>query len=207
MTKNFLLALGALCFSLSSVQLAKADIITIVPIGSPVIAGGTATWTYSAELTSDEELTTGSPGFGSVYGFNFGSDPAVVTAETGLLAIPADFTFSLAPTMTEAHNQTFTYPTCSTCDVIRFTYDGTTTLSGGGSALPLGTFTVVSSLTNSISSSYDGQAVNTFGGGLNGNSGSIMVASAVPEPMTVGLLGGGLALLGVARLRRRSQKA
>jgi hypothetical protein len=48
---------------------------------------------------------------------------------------------------------------------------------------------------------------------VNGNSGFATISvvqdtfSQVPEPLSMGLMGGGLALLGLSRLRRRSKKA
>lgn len=202
---TFLSMLGAAAMLLAGTGLANADIITITATGSPVITASGSTYTYQATLTSDEELTTSNPQFFTVYGFDFGTDSATISATTGDLSTM--FTSSLTPAsagITEAQNQNFTVAPCgANCDDIRFTYNGTTTVSGGGSPLVLGTFTVTSSDTSfNLNGIYDGQATNSSNGKLNGNSGSVEVASAVPEPMTIGLLGGGLALLGIARLRK-----
>ncbi|MBV8895198.1 MAG: PEP-CTERM sorting domain-containing protein [Acidobacteriaceae bacterium] len=204
MKQRFALSMFAAGLIFVGANVAKADIITINAVGSPTtIAGGTQ-WTYQATLTSTEELVPGSTEFFTVYGFNFGTDAAVLTgAPTGDLA--TDFSSAITPTSTPLTPAKFTSipPTCSapSCDNIRFTYTGSTTLSGN---LILGTFTVDSSLTGeNLGGFYDGQATNTTMGTLNGNAGNIGVpASGVPEPMSLSLLGGGLAALGLMRWRK-----
>jgi hypothetical protein len=196
---------AGLVFSVAN--LAKGDIITINAVGSPTFTAGGSSWTYQATLTTTEELVTGQTEFFTLYGFDFGSHSTTLT-DTGLLA--TDFTYAITPastTLTPAVRQGIPQPVCSTptCDNIRFTYTGSGTIVGAPTVL--GTFTVMSSLGGETQGGYyDGQAMNTTMGTLNGNSGQIGVPSAAPEPMTLGLLGGGLAALGVIRLRK-SRKA
>lgn len=196
--------------ALATANIAKADVITINAAGSPVISATGSTWTYSAQLTATESLNnaTGAQ-FLTVYSFDFGSDAATISNITGLLA--TDFSSSLLaePGVTEAFNQGFAQPACgSNCDAIRFTFTGATPIMTTGTPIDLGTFTVTSSYVNiDPLSYYDGQATNNTNGFKDGNSGFIAVPTAVPEPMSLGLFGGGLALLGIARLRRSGKGA
>jgi hypothetical protein len=190
---------------------AHADILTVTAIGSPVAVAGGQSWTYSVSLSTTETiLPPPSTDFGTLYGFDFGSKPATVTA-TGLLATSFAFTETPASSsITYANGVSIggMYPTCATCDNIRFTYTGTTAIPASASPTPLGTFTVISSNTGpGTLSQYDGQAYSsTVTGAPTGNHGPILVASAVPEPISVSLLGGGLALIGIARWRRKAAR-
>jgi hypothetical protein len=193
----------------SGANLAKADIITINATGSPVITATGSTWTYEADLTVNEELVPNQPEFFTLYGFDFGTDTAALSSTTGSLNNSALFSSSVTPTsttLTEANLVTVPQNTCTTsgCYNIRFTYVGTGTTGPG--FLDLGTFTVNSSDTSTVMGFYDGQAMNTSSGQLNGNAGHVLTPSSVPEPMSMGLLGGGLAALGILRLRK-SRKA
>jgi hypothetical protein len=204
MKKSIFTALGAAALVVASANYATADVITVTAVGSPVIAGGTATWTYDVSLDA-EEAQTSSTTFGTVYGFNFGTKAAVITSTTGLLT--SDFTFAVTPfsspippALGQGANDA---GAIAAGDNIRFTFDGTSNVGNFNPLTPtdLGSFTVVSSLLTSGLSEYDGQAVSS--NGLGGNSHPILVAAATPEPMSLSLLGGGLALLGALRFRRK----
>jgi hypothetical protein len=200
MKKYIFTVLSAAVLAVASANYAKADVITFTAVGTPVIAGGVASWTYDVALSGEEVQTTGTQ-FGTLYGFNLGSQAPVIASSTGLLS--TNFHFSITPGVITpaALNQVFT--ALPGGDSIRFTWDDSSNVGNFNPPQPvdLGTFTVKSSTLSSASSWYDGQAVNSVG--LGGNSHPILVAVVTPEPMSMSLLGGGLALLGLLRFRRK----
>jgi hypothetical protein len=200
---------AGLVFSVANV--AKADIITVNAVGSPTFTATGSSWTYQATLTTNEELVPGQTEFFTVYGFDFGTDTAAFTG-TPTLFLGSSFSSAITPTsttLTPAMFVTIPQPVCSTpgCYNIRFTYNGSNTIMTTTTPIILGDFTLMSSLKGETPNGfYDGQAMNEQMQTLNGNSGQVGVPSGAPEPMTLGLLGGGLAALGVMRLRK-SRKA
>jgi hypothetical protein len=195
---------GFALLAMASANLIKADVITTL------VSSSAGTLTYEVDLASEQMGTSGSY-FGTTYCFYFGSSPVAITSTTGLLSTA--FAFSVTSSLTRAAsappalgqgpNDASGLVGSGIYD-IRYTYNDSALIGSfaAGSTLVLGTFTVKSSSSSTGISEYDGQANAALG--LGGNSHPVLVATAaIPEPMSMGLFGGGLAILGLLRSRRK----
>jgi len=201
MKRSLLTALSAAAMVIAGANCAKADVITT--LFSQV--GGV--YVYDVSLSSEQMTTTGAY-FGTIYGFNFGSQPLTVTGQT--LSMASNFGFNITSSLTRSvsappalgqgpNDNAFGLVGGGLFD-IRYTYNDAATIGSFSGILDLGHFTLTSSYSTTAQSEYDGQANNSVG--LGGNSHPILVAYA-PEPVSVSLLGGGLAVLGLLRFRRK----
>lgn len=192
MKKILLSALGIAALAVSSANMAKADVITEYTGTS---AGGV--YNYNVILTGGEELLGGVANqFGTLYNVD-----GTLGNVTGLLA--TEFSFATGHFTTPANAQPSITDAPGNSD-IRFTFNGAATVTGGDNTVNLGTFTVTGAPAAFVGvATYDGNAYLNSIGTLNGNRGNSIAPSAVPEPVSMSLLGGGLALLGLVRLRRK----
>ena len=194
----FLSALGMAALALSSASFAKADVLTFINLSS--IVGNQ--YTYTVDLVTPQELLSGASGaqFGTLYNVD-----GTVTATTGLLATSA-FRFSTGNfASTPALGQPSVGLVAGNTD-IRYTFNpaSATIPEPTAGVTVLGTFTVTAAAgAGSVITSYDGSAYNATNSLQDGNSGPIIAPSTIPEPISMSLLGGGLALLGLVRLRRK----
>jgi hypothetical protein len=101
-----------------------------------------------------------------------------------------------------------TGPSCTPNAFSTLTFQSSATCPGPGCVL-----TATTTLTSNFGSVNVIKDIAASGGGIAGGFADLSVVqdtfsqTSVPEPVSMGLLGGGLALLGFARLRRSGRKA
>jgi hypothetical protein len=169
---------------------ANATITPILDAGNPTADGGNFLWTYSIDLSTDEQLAP-SNSFFTIYdfvGYVAGSVTAPNANWTATVQLVGTTPSGVLPTDSASlENLVFTYvgPVSAGPQAI----DGFSAISTDSTTNPNGTF------------SYQAQKTSNLTAPDQGLGPIDVPATATPEPASVGLLGG--ALLGLAVLSRR----
>jgi hypothetical protein len=175
---------GALVFilALAGSEIASASIT----VGSPTVTSGV--WNYVIAGDPLETLVSGSSYF-VIYDFS-GYVPGSITAPTGWTAT-AQLVGPVPPAQILTDN-------ASLYNLV-FAYTGATELVPS-----MNGFTAQSIYNSSTTGgTFAYQATNTSNGLADQGQGFVDIPLATPEPMTISLLGGGLAILGLCRFRRK----
>jgi hypothetical protein len=190
MKKSLFSAFGAAILALAAVGTANAS-ITVG--GVPTITGGPGAyvWTYSSALDASESITSGS--YFVIYDFA-GYVSGSVFAPTGWTA-----SVQLVGPLPAGQG----LPDNSTLENLVFTYTGANATGPIGSLGSFGATSVYGGSSANKNGVFAYTAVNT-GLGSNDEGQGNTETPTVPEPMTMSLVGGGLALLGAIRLRRKA---
>lgn len=171
----------------------------IIPVSVTVTPeAGNFRWTYAVVLPSDMQLQAGN--YFTIYDFG-GYVPGTIVTPDGWSASVA--TNAIAPVGLEPTNN-------AGIDDLTFTYNGETIPSG---QIGLGNFWAVSSVGNSVVTSFTAQNVQFSTGNIDRNivdtiapaPAVIPPPTGVPEPTTLALAGLGLPLIGGVRLFRRKK--
>jgi len=170
---------------------ANATITPVLDAGNPTIDGGNFLWTYNIDLSTDEQLAPSNSFFtiydfvGYVAGSVTGPNPTDWTASVQLVG-PTPSSVS-PPDNPTVENLVFTY--IGPVSTGPQTIDGFSAISTDGTINANGAF------------SYQAQKTANLTAPDQGLGPIDVPMAATPEPVSVGLLGGGL--LGLAVLSRR----
>jgi hypothetical protein len=187
-------------FPLAMSGIAKADISVVLNSG-PVVNGTNFNWTYTATLKSGSTLNAGD--FFTIYdigGFGVGVPIA------GNVILPgANWSSSIQTTGVNGFGQS---PVDSAgINNLTYTFTGASgivasvdTILGGGA----GAYGYTSSNSTSFTRAYSATTHITAGGALAGNTSTVTVAGAVPEPSALLLTGSGMIALAFGVRRRRA---
>lgn len=183
MKKSLLSGVGAIVLAIATSGIASASIT----VGNPTISG--QVWTYGIQGDGLENITSGS--YFTIYDF--------ANYATGSIFAPAGWT--AVAQLIGTTPSTVVVPDSGGIFNLTFTYTGATeavpNLSGFGANTTLGTGT------GTVLGWFSYQAVKISTGTNDQGDGNLLVPVSAPEPMSLALVGSGLALVGVARLRRR----
>jgi len=210
MKKNLLIALGlglatiapsAFGSVIAPGATAPPDILTVgagstlvTPTVSGVISPGTFTANYTESVYSDPSNTFCAGCLDFVYTVNNTGGSGVIERVTGFSYDTVVMTDVGYETGTGS-NAPSTVDRSANGNVVGFNFLGTAEINPGQTSDTLVIETNARSWTTGLVSIQDGSA-----GTSNG-----LAPSSVPEPVSMGMLGGGLALLGIARWRRATR--
>ena len=197
-----LIQIAMVAAALAVAPSAFANTITVTP--TPVIGGapGAFTWTYTAALEGNSQITNGD--FFTIFDF---------TGFTGAVVTPAGWTFSSANTgVCPADDVTAVCALLDDPTLPNLTWTrsgGTIPGAGPGLSVPLGSFTAVSIFNTPVNEAWvsqdDDLQTGTMNEGAFGNTNVPVGTPQVPEPASMLLLGTGLLFLAAkARRVRRS---
>jgi hypothetical protein len=192
MKKSLLKVLSAAVMTVAGAVLANASIT----VSNPVVSGGgpNFTWAYGISGDGQEQLNATVPTFFTIYdfaGYVAGSifAPAGWTATTQLVGTTPSG--QIIPDSPSILNLVFTYNgAIAPVPTIAAGPSGFGALSTLVQANPNGFFTYQAQKITNLTASDQGQ-------------GPTSVPTAIPEPLSMTMLGGGLALIGMLRFRRK----
>jgi len=191
MKKSLFTVLSAAVMTVASAVSANASITVSNPV---VTGGGPFTWAYGISGDGQEQLNATVPTFFTIY--DFGGYIA------GSIFAPAGWTAT-----TQLVGQTPSgqiVPDNASITNLVFTYNGAIaavpTIAAGPSGF--GAQSTLSQVNLNGFFSYQAQKITNPTASDQGQ-GPTSVPTAVPEPMSMTMLGGGLALIGILRFRRK----
>jgi hypothetical protein len=183
MKKSLLTLVSAAALMIAASGIANASITVVL---TSDVAG---VWTYGISVDGLEHLDSSS--YFTIYDF--------AGYEAGTIFAPAGWSDSVQ--LTGKTPATVSVPDSASITNLTFYYTGPpTTLPGGSTVGGFGADSAAAS--NSTSGWFSYQAIKTALGTTDQGDGNLEVPVGTPEPMTMSLLGGGLALLGALRFRR-----
>ena len=201
-------AVAVVALSLAGTAAHASIIADFLGVTNSITHPGAYDFRYSLTLAANEQIATGSFFVFYDWGTAFLSVP---TSSTGLVTS----NFSFTEQLTGPQPVFFSVPDSGTVLNIVGTYTGATVsgfVLGNGASGNLGTFVLTSplgGLNNMAYQASQAQQFNPTGSGTGmpdsnaaSNTNPALAPAAVPEPPTVALIGGALALAALSRRRR-----